>query len=289
MKIGDQLEAISKQPLPRAIPTGFEHIDRVTNGGMRVSTLWAIGGTTSVGKTGFLRQLAVQVSEHTPTLYVSYEMSKRETLYGFANKLPSAASTIDILQRVGLDDETRRELSKRYLDAYVPGTDATLQGLFDEIDRTGARLVIIDPAERIPGWDDISGSFSRVPSAKMIIRRLAGEAATRKICFVLAVQVARHGYPKKKTERPQLHQLQDTSAIERDCHVGLILHRPFAREGEFRDTITEVLVEKNRHGPQFARLHYRWVGQTQKLWDLTREERESVECCKAPKAYELPE
>ena len=46
-----------------------------------------------------------------------------------------------------------------------------------------------------------------------------------------------------------------------------------------------MLVEKNRHGAQFANIHMRWVGETQKLWDMTESERHNAPCCAKDKRY----
>ncbi|WP_026674008.1 DnaB-like helicase C-terminal domain-containing protein [Alkalihalobacterium bogoriense] len=62
------------------ICSGFPGLDSILNGGLYPG-LYVLGGPTSLGKTAFVHQIADQIAENgIPTLYFSYEMSRKDLM-----------------------------------------------------------------------------------------------------------------------------------------------------------------------------------------------------------------
>ncbi len=272
--IGESAQYYTEQAPVTAYPTGFYKLDMVTNGGLRAGDLSVVGAASGVGKSAFAEELALNVSRNAGVLYLPLEMGDRQTILRMAAKIERRS--FDDVQRHGISDSTRVLLNGRQLWTWEPemrnafGVNELLRMIADF---SGVNVVIIDHVRHIDGWLSASGSHV---GASQIVRKLRQFAYETHVHIVLCAQMNRTSYGK----RPQMNQLQDTSALEQLASLVVLLHRPF--QHKLRDDVTEVLVPKNRYGP-CCMIHYRWVGVTMTLWPFTDEEEQLLTCCR-PKA-----
>lgn len=269
--IGNVVASYIEQEPPQVFATGFADLDRVTNGGLRAGDLSVIGAASGVGKSAFAEQIAYNVSRDAPVLYLPLEMGERLTLLRMGARLDRVS--YDTLQAQGLSWSSRDLLNSHDLCLleplmqYIFGANEIMKAVCE----TGVKVVIVDHVRHIDGWLNANGSHV---GASAIVRRLRQFASEMHLHVVLCCQMNRTAYGK----RPQMNQLQDTSALEQTASLVMLLHRPFQFRGALADTVTEMLIPKNRYGP-CCMMHYRWVGLTMTLWPLTEEDVSHLTCC----------
>jgi len=269
---GDALRWSLEGGTPRSYTTGLRRIDDVTAGGLRAGEVSIVAAATGMGKTAFVEQVALSMSLEHDVLFMPLEMGTRDTLIRMAAKI-ARCSFSDFL-RTGLDRVTEQELNVRNLFFFEPkfGSGLFVDDVLNTIANHRCPVVMLDHVRHIEGWLGDSKSPHVGPSN--IVRRLREGARELNTHIVLCAQLNRMGYGK----RPQLQNIQDTSALEQLASLVLLLHRPFYHQGGFRDTVTEVFVSKNRYGPM-CKIHYRWVGPTMSVWEMSKDEERIVECC----------
>ncbi|MCY0879267.1 MAG: AAA family ATPase [Firmicutes bacterium] len=73
-----RLKEVAGDPLARE-STGIPEVDRVLGGGMVPGALMLLGGDPGIGKSTLLLQIAAEVSQRGPVLYVTAEESEGQT------------------------------------------------------------------------------------------------------------------------------------------------------------------------------------------------------------------
>lgn len=237
--------------------TGFESLDLMLGGGMYRGDLVMLAALTSGGKTAFACQLAINAARREQqVLYVSLEM-KSEGLGARFVAIQSGLPSEKIRQAMRLLSEAERQ---RMVDAagqiselpirideepHVTITDIRARALAFQAETGNLALVIIDYIQLIstPGVKEENrarevGKFSRS------LKILAGELN----CPVIALsQFSREA--SKRGGVPQLSDLKESSSLEQDADVVLILHRPDLHKIDAPKGICEVHVAKQRQGP----------------------------------------
>ncbi len=101
----DLLTIINDNLFPMPIPTGFDNLDKLLDGGL-IPGLYIVGAISSLGKTTFCLQMADYIAKHgNDVIYVSLEMDSKELI---AKIISSKTYTIDSNNAV-----TTRELISR--------------------------------------------------------------------------------------------------------------------------------------------------------------------------------
>ncbi len=99
----DFINGISQSAATEAIPTGFEKLDRVLDGGL-YEGLVTVGGISSLGKTSLIMQIADQIaSAGTDVLIFSLEMSRSQLMSKSISR-----HTIQIARAEGLDSRNAK-------------------------------------------------------------------------------------------------------------------------------------------------------------------------------------
>ena len=269
---GDALRWTLEGGTPRSYRTGLRGVDSITDGGLRAGEVSVVAAATGMGKTAFVEQIALSMSIEHEVLFMPLEMGQRDTLIRMAAKI-ARCSFADFV-RTGLDRMTERELNVRQLCFFEPkfGQGLYVDDVLNTIANYRCPVVMLDHVRHIEGWLGDTKSPHVGPSN--IVRRLREGARELNVHIVLCAQLNRMGYGK----RPQLQNIQDTSALEQLASLVVLLHRPFYHQGSYRDTVTELIVAKNRYGPM-CKIHYRWVGPTMSVWEMSADEQKQVECC----------
>ncbi len=240
----------------------------------------------SCGKSTFVMQTAMRNAFcGQPVLVLSLEMRPVRLIGRLAGALAGIDSMALIKNRGRtLDNAAWDRLAEatgqiNNLPIYAPevrrGTAAS--GIRAQVEshvrEHGVRLVVVDHLRLInaPGRSEVEMQTARIGA-------LADMAAEFDLPFLVAAQINREG---GKSERPALHHLEGSGAIEQDSETVIILHAAAPDSDEDRSDM-EGIVAKARDGitgrrkmvwePQFYRIdHERWKAMRAENWQESME------------------
>lgn len=239
-------------------PTGFSTLDRVLGGGLHRADLIILAALTSGGKTAFACQVALNFAKREQNvLYVSLEM-----------KHPALIARLVAIQS-GVDSEKIRQpdefLHQTELQRVVDATgelsqlpifidddfgaslhDVRSRALAMHAEHGGTALVIVDYIGQLNTPGDTDDNRAReVSRFSRGLKTLAGELN----CPVLCLAQFNRQASKRPGEVPMLSDLKETSSLEQDADVVLILHRPELHNADAPKGVCEVHIAKQRQGP----------------------------------------
>ena len=243
----------------KGIPTGFGLLDKYTTG-LNKSDFILIGARPAMGKTSFALNLAtnVTIGAGKKCVFFSLEMTKEQLA---ERLLASQAGVSSQKFRTGemTDDEWIRignvagQLSnvELYLDdtssITVPEIKSRVRRLKD------VDVIMIDYLGLITS---ASRKENRVQEVSDITRNLKMMAKDLNIPVICCAQLSRGTEGRGKSHRPQLSDLRESGSIEQDADIVMFLYREDYYRGEvdadkqdeIDDSLTELIVAKNRHG-----------------------------------------
>lgn len=237
--------------------TGFDTLDMLLGGGFQRGDLIMFAALTSGGKTAFSCQVAMNVSRRgQQVLFISLEMKSEGLMARFAaiqsgiasekirqpKRLLSDAEKQVLVEATGRVTELPMWIDE---EPNVTISDIRSRALALQAETGGLALVIVDYIQLIstPGVKEENrarevGKFSRS------LKILAGEMN----CPVVALsQFSREA--SRRSGVPQLSDLKESSSLEQDADVVLILHRPDLHDKDAPKGKCEVHVAKQRQGP----------------------------------------
>jgi replicative DNA helicase len=244
------------------IPSGFEALDRITNGWQN-SDLIIVGGRPSMGKTAFILTMLrnIAINNNLPTLFFSIENSESQIV----NRLITAEAEIssERLRSGRLEDFEWEQLNRQvkslveapiYIDSDPTLNTSTLKNkCFEYKEKYDIKCFFLDYAQLMKADPSLNGNWEQdVNIISRELKRLALELDTP---FIVTSQLnrkieSRMGYSKK----PMLCDLRDSGALEEDADVVVLLHRPERygitedEEGNSLIGISDVIVAKHRNG-----------------------------------------
>jgi replicative DNA helicase len=279
VRAGDRLaEALKAKPAQK-IPSTFLSIDRITEGGFRTGDLSLIAAFEGMGKSSIAEQFALGIGMKTDVGLFSIEMGERQSLTRLGAKLARVTETTFSEQGIDLLTQAAMNARKIHVRAARDFKAPTMDHIERAIRRDRFPFWIIDHVREIDGWiSGGSGGASHVGPTK-IVQRFKRLAQELDIHIALCSQLSTDGLGKPA----HLWKPMDTAALLHSSSLTLMLYRPFYRQGASKDTIMHVVVRKNRYGPMCT-LHFRWVGPTMSLWEMTDEEKSQVACCQSSRS-----
>jgi len=231
-----------------AIPTGFYDLDAKIEG-LRPSDVIIVGAKTSIGKTLFALNVALNVLKAgLPVGLISLEMSRR----AIAKRLICANEKIDGSQiRPGKINDVNKQYLKGiehlqkfpfYIQDLPSGKAFRILTAAEYLVKIrGIRLLIIDHLQLLSG----GRSETRNLELGEISRAIKFFALKNKIPVMVLSQMNRRS---GESGMPTLSELRDSGSIEQDADVVLLLNRiNEIRDGQPTD-ILKVKIAKNRHG-----------------------------------------
>lgn len=278
----------------RPVPTGFNPLDDVINGGLRRGDLMVVGGAFGVGKTIFGLQLTRNVVLDNPNaraIFICYEhdrahlMSRLLCLESAEQGAGREALTLRKLDTLSLDGANGGGLiSKlrgmpRYasalnaLESYsdrltlvkASGAHSTLEHIRDWVEEVAAEepaqlLVVVDYLQKIP----VYGFESEAEITTHQVQTLKDLAMAHGIQIMAIAASDRSGL---KAKRMRLTDFRGSSAIQYEADVGLVLNNKYAivsREHMIYNTTKAeamrnwvvMTVEKNRSGRNAVDMEY---------------------------------
>lgn len=245
----------SNSPLT-GIPTGFDRIDKLTNGLQR-SDLIIIAGRPSMGKTSFALNIAQNSAAHqdgnSKVVFFSLEMSKVQLV----TRMLCSQSEIDANALRGgmLKDEDWPRLSAAAsevseLPIYIDDTSAiTVMEMRAKARRLkndkGLDLVVVDYLQLMRGDGE-----SREREISEISRSLKAMAKELDVPVIALSQLNR-AVESRPDKRPQLSDLRESGAIEQDADVIMFVYRDevYNKDNPENAGKAEILIRKQRNGP----------------------------------------
>lgn len=245
--ISDGLERWDR-PDTNYLSTGWLDLDHKLAGGLRPGHLVVIGARPAVGKSFVATELARMVAgAGNACLMHSLEMSAEEVVNRIAASLSGVAlATLTAGRATETDMDRLAGLVTRTADwplviddrAHV--TVSAIRGRARDLAREHRlRLIVVDYLQLITPQDRTVSREQQVGTTSRGLKLLARDL---QVPVVALAQVNRQAAGRR--ERPQMHELRESGAIEADADEILMLHR----NQEEAPDVLEVDVAKNRHG-----------------------------------------
>lgn len=239
------------------IPTGFVDLDKIVNG-FKPGQLIIVAARPSMGKSSFGINIAqhVAMTKNIPVAMFSLEMTAEQVNF----RLISSHSNID-----GTKIE-RGECNDFQFDAYFDSAkevakiplwideqrDLLIRDLCSRARRLkqvhNVELILVDYLQKVKGSATRRNSDSRHLEVAEVSNTLFNLAGELKIPIICMAQLNRNS-ANRQNHRPDLPDLAESGAIEKDADIVVFLHRPEYYDPLDKPGITEVLVRKNRNGP----------------------------------------
>jgi replicative DNA helicase len=255
------LEVLADHKNSNLIATGFTKLDELISG-FRPGQFIVIGAATSMGKSAFAVNLALNICDQSQKVALwSFEMDKKEIIHRV------------FAIRTGLSSNTLKNdtMTEEYYNTVRRYADSTQDDLLIRVDRVrnmndfylecrvlrnrGVAVVMIDYLQLI-NLDQGFGA-NRVRELEQITNNLKIIATELGITIIALSQLSREVH-KRDGKRPILSDLRDSGSIEQDADIVMFLHRPdfvLIQQGRTFDEIprevrntADVIVAKNRDG-----------------------------------------
>lgn len=242
---------------------GLVDVDRVI-GGFRPGDLVIIAGSTGMGKTSLLLQIAAHnCAAGIPAALISLEMGED----ALAGRIVSAKTGIDLW------NIRNAQLSAEDLEKYLactPGIEGwtlkmppdvhTIEQLELRtrryVSELGVRLVIVDYLQLLRSSAFRAGQ--RVQEVSDISRRLKLLAVETGTTIIAGSQLSR-AWASRHDKRPALSDLRESGSIEQDSDIVLFIYREALNDpGALVGDAAEIIIAKHRNGP---------TGAVQVYWD----------------------
>jgi replicative DNA helicase len=248
------LERLNKK-MPQKIPTGFKPLDQII-GGLTPSNLVTIGGAPGRGKSAFALNLALNITASGGKVAIwSFEMNNDEV----SDRVLAIRTGINFSNNEILDEE-HYNTGRQYLDNIqdeIKVSTADINNLDNFYllcrnlkNKNDLKVVIIDYLQLIHLYQNYDSN--RVREITHITNTLKKMAQELNIVIIILSQFSKE-VTKRVDDTPNLSDLKDSSSIEQDSNLVLLLHKPPKPDGAasypiYEDNIINVIVAKNRNG-----------------------------------------
>src|ERR687884_334064 len=251
----EQIEALQEGEATRyGIPTGYVDLDKLL-GGFQRTDLIILAARTSVGKTSFALNLAVNAAvKHNATVAIfSLEMAAEQ----LASRLLSMESGVDSprIRSAHLNEQESRKLdaAMNHLARAPIWVDDTpsipIMELRSKARRLAAQhqldMIVVDYLQLIA----TDGGESRVQEIGQISRALKALARELGVPGIALSQLSRP-VEQRTPHIPQLSDLRESGALEQDADVVMFIYRDEKYNPDTdKKGVADIIVAKHRNGP----------------------------------------
>ena len=236
--------------------TGFTDFDQITTG-LHEDNLIIIAARPAMGKTTFALNIAQNVAKSSDKAVAIFSLemgaeSLVERMLSAEGLIPSYHVRTGNLSK----SEWRRMISaqerlakgKIFIDDTAGIRISEIRSKAKRLaqENGGLGLIVIDYLQLIEG----RGRENRQQEVSEISRQLKIIAKELKVPVIALSQLSR-GVDQRNDKRPILSDLRESGSIEQDADIVAFLYREayYKRdEQEEPDNVTELILEKNRHG-----------------------------------------
>jgi replicative DNA helicase len=236
--------------------TGFTDFDQITTG-LHEDNLIIIAARPAMGKTTFALNIAQNVAKNSDKAVAIFSLemgaeSLVERMLSAEGLIPSyhvrTGNLTESEWRRMISAQERLARGKIFIDdtagVKISEIRSKAKRLAQENDGLG--LIVIDYLQLIEG----RGRENRQQEVSEISRQLKILAKELKVPVIALSQLSR-GVDQRNDKRPILSDLRESGSIEQDADIVAFLYREayYKRdEQEEPDNVTELILEKNRHG-----------------------------------------
>lgn len=236
--------------------TGFTDFDQITTG-LHEDNLIIIAARPAMGKTAFALNIAQNLAKNSnkPVAIFSLEMGAEslvERMLSAEGLIPSyhvrTGNLSESEWRRMISAQERLARGKIFIDDTAGIRISEIRSKAKRLaqENGGLGLIVIDYLQLIEG----RGRENRQQEVSEISRQLKIIAKELKVPVIALSQLSR-GVDQRNDKRPILSDLRESGSIEQDADIVAFLYREayYKRdEQEEPDNVTELIIEKNRHG-----------------------------------------
>jgi replicative DNA helicase len=246
-----------------AIPTGFLELDKATRGGIQPGDLWVIAALTGKGKSawavGAARQ---QATAGNPVAFISREMSDVEN---FTRAISGISGVPAWCIKPGLFPGDYEKLNEWLphvgsLPIWINSRTANIfevrSQVKDLVRREGVRTLFVDYLQLMGASSDSRNSTraQEVATVSRVLKEIAMD------CGIGVFALAQFNRYATHNDRPEIHHLAESSGIEKDASLVLILDMEDQQEYSSTRKCT-MRIAKHRNGP-LLNLEFQYDGDT---------------------------
>lgn len=253
------------------ISTGFSELDNAING-LRKKEMVIIAGSTSMGKSTFVNNIAINVAkENKYVAMFSLEMAKEQ----IAEKLLSTITLIEAdkiakakVSGIDIDDMKRTINANKYLENFLIFDDITslnsIKATCKMLKKKNKLDVMIVDYMQLIGT---GVNKNREQEVAYISRQLKELSSDLGITVIALSQLSRD-VGKRVDKRPIPSDLRESGAIEQDANTIIMCYRDeYYNYTSENKGIFEAIVVKNRGGANKT-VKLAWIPEYQKIATL---------------------
>lgn len=236
--------------------TGFTDFDQITTG-LHEDNLIIIAARPAMGKTAFALNIAQNVAKNSDKVVAIFSLemgaeSLVERMLSAEGLIPSyhvrTGNLSESEWRRMISAQERLARGKIFIDDTAGIRISEIRSKAKRLaqENGGLGLIVIDYLQLIEG----RGRENRQQEVSEISRQLKIIAKELKVPVIALSQLSR-GVDQRNDKRPILSDLRESGSIEQDADIVAFLYREayYKRdEQEEPDNVTELILEKNRHG-----------------------------------------
>ena len=236
--------------------TGFTDFDQITTG-LHEDNLIIIAARPAMGKTAFALNIAQNVAKSSDKAVAIFSLemgaeSLVERMLSAEGLIPSyhvrTGNLSESEWRRMISAQERLARGKIFIDDTAGIRISEIRSKAKRLaqENGGLGLIVIDYLQLIEG----RGRENRQQEVSEISRQLKIIAKELKVPVIALSQLSR-GVDQRNDKRPILSDLRESGSIEQDADTVAFLYREayYKRdEQEEPDNVTELILEKNRHG-----------------------------------------
>ena len=239
------------------VPTGFEALDKVLNGGIYAQQMMIIGARPSVGKTSIAQQIILNASKSKrKCLFISLEVSKKDVVLKFLANLSSVGTwKISKNFKKTQSEEGSLVAAKNQLkDFGIYTNDSSYLTISqigriikNQIEKQPVDLVVIDYVQIVRSDDGRGRNEATI--IKETTTALKAMAKQYDVSMLALAQINRKAV-EGANQVPTMNDFKGSGGIEEDADVAVILHRDRTegKEDGYFSSSGKLIVAKNRHG-----------------------------------------
>lgn len=236
--------------------TGFTDFDQITTG-LHEDNLIIIAARPAMGKTAFALNIAQNVAKSSDKAVAIFSLemgaeSLVERMLSAEGLIPSyhvrTGNLSESEWRRMISAQERLARGKIFIDDTAGIRISEIRSKAKRLaqENGGLGLIVIDYLQLIEG----RGRENRQQEVSEISRQLKIIAKELKVPVIALSQLSR-GVDRRNDKRPILSDLRESGSIEQDADIVAFLYKEayYKRdEQEEPDNVTELILEKNRHG-----------------------------------------
>ena len=251
----EEIEAHSKRGAGMVgVPTGFEDLDRLTNG-FHAGQLIIVAARPGMGKSTLAMDFtrAAAIKNNIPAAFFSLEMSTSEIVM----RLLSAEASIDLsaIRSGKLNEAQWKQLALKmgdiadkplYLDDSPNLSMMEIRAKARRLkQRHGIKLLVVDYIQLMTSGKKVENRQQEVSEFSRSMKLLAKELEIP----VVALSQLNRGPEARNDKKPMLSDLRESGSLEQDADMVILIHREemynkdTPRAGE-----ADLIVAKHRNG-----------------------------------------